>query len=172
MTSLAWLLMGPLIACTDGDTDTDEPPDITDGTHTETCGGVAPIADELWISNGGLRNFEGDEAPTVSLELHLTDEDGDLHQGTMEIWFDETLDDDVDTSGDPDAERIYSGIGDACFTDAATLNLAIRVGTVFDYNTPYEFAALFVDAEGLASNVLVNSGVTPKEDGSDGDPVE
>ncbi len=172
MTSLAWLLLGPLLACADGDTDTDAPPPITDGTNTETCGGTEPVADDLTISNGGLGNFEGEDAPTIRLSLHLTDEDGDIHQGTMEVWYDETLDDQVDTSGDPDTERLYSNIGDACFTDAATLNLSIRVGTVFDYNTPYEFGVLFVDADGLPSNVLVASGVTPKENGEDGDPVE
>ncbi len=172
MTSLALLWMGPLLACADGGQDSDEPPDITDGLPVETCGGTPPVAETLNIGNGGLRNFEGEEAPTVELELWLTDEDGDIHQGTMEIWYDQSLDDSVDTSSDPDADRIYSGIGDACLVAQATLNLAIRVGTAFDYNTPYEFAALFVDADGDASNVLVASGVTPKEDGTDGDPVE
>ncbi len=172
MTRLSWLLLGPLVACSDGNTDSDEPPDITGGTNTEACGNTPPVADSLTIGNGGLHNFEGEDHPTVELELHLTDEDGDIHQGTMEIWYDEVLDDSVDTSGEPATDRIYSGLGDACEVTEATLGLAIRVGTVFDYNTPYEFAALFIDAEGEVSNTLVAAGSTPYDDGSDGDPVE
>lgn len=171
MSTLSWLILGPLLACTAGSEDTDAPPDITGGTNTETCGGVAPIADALDISNGGVKNFEGEDAPTIGLSLHLTDEDGDIHQGVMAIWYDETIDGDVDTGGDPALDRIYSGLGDACFVMDATLNLGIRVGTVFEYNTGYEFAALFEDANGEVSNVLIAGGVTPKEDGSDGDPL-
>jgi hypothetical protein len=172
MLSVTWLFLAPLLACSDGGEDSGSPPDITEGTQTETCGGISPVAESLVISNGGLRNFEGEDAPTVGLELILTDEDGDIHQGTMQIWYDELVDEAVDTDTDPYGDRIFSGIGDACFVDRATLNLAIRVGTEFDYNTVYEFAALFIDANGEVSNALVASGVTPNEDGSDGDPVD
>ncbi len=166
------MMLGSVVACTSGGDDTAEPPEITNGTITETCGGVEPVADTLLIDNGGVRNFEGDDYPTISLELHLTDEDGDLHQGKLQFWHDEVLDGTVDDSGDPDADRIYSEMGETCFSFEMTVRLAIQVGTVFDYNTPYEFAALFIDADGDASNVLVEAGVTPKEDGSDGDPLE
>ncbi len=171
MTTLTAVLLGSLLACTEGDTE--EPPDIwTTDTDTETCGGTAPEADSLLVYNGGPINFEGEDAPTIRLELHLTDADRDLSKGTFEFWHDLVYDDDVDTDDDPTDDRTFSQIGDACDTDEATLRLNIRVGGegyVFQYNTVYEFAARFIDAGGVPSNTLVAAGVTPKEDFSDGD---
>ncbi len=167
MTTFTGVLLGLALACT-GD-DTDDPPDISTTKDSAICGGTTPVADSLLIYNGGSVNFEGEDAPTIALELHLTDEDGDLYQGTYEVWYDAVLDDTVDTSGDPATDRTFSQVGEPCETDQATLRLNIRVGTVFEYNTVYEFAARFIDADGLPSNTLVEAGVTPKEDFSDGD---
>ncbi len=143
-------------------------PDLSGDDTAAACSGTAPVADRLTIGNGGLAEFEAVEYPTVSLRLEATDTDGDLDLAYMEFWWDEEVDDAVDTGVNPQ-DRYFTLESDSCSTKSVDLNLLLQVGTQLAYNTTYEFAAQVTDYAGMTSNLLVASGSTPKSDGSDGD---
>lgn len=147
--------------------------DTADGEAV--CGGVAPEISELTVGNGGLYDYSGvadcddDEDciyPSAEVSLDVTDNDGDIHQYIIDIWFDDVVDGAVDTTG---GFQLLGSKGEACEVTADLFSNLLAVGTgPLPYNTELEFAAQITDAEGLTSNIAIGSGFTPNEDGTDG----
>ena len=171
-----WILLATLAACGGkaGDGDGDPPAPTTgdrDSGDPVSCDGVIPpVIERLSLLNGGFEMFETAEFPTINLEVEASDEEGDLHQMVVGIWFDGDVDGVVDSSGEPRWELAASTREDACDVtwDLKSNKVAVGIGELA-YNTEYDFAVTVTDASGVESAPAVVSGSTPKEDGSDGD---
>ena len=139
-------------------------------TESECPGGTAPIIDHMAIENGGTVSNGDDSWLSVNVALDISDADADIHNVRVEVWYDETVDDAIDTSIAPDAEFVGTLDSSPCSTPSGSMNNYLEVGGGGPaYNTVYEFGAIVIDANGLSSELTIASGSTPKEDGSDGD---
>ncbi len=168
---LALLPFALLLAC-DGKSveDTDSPPPLATD-DTAGCNLNAPVITTLVISNGGLETFDNGTFPTIGIEMDVSDDDGDLDILGMYVWFDESVDGTVDTSGEPPFSAPYYLFEDAVecakFTAGLTLKPAVT-GTTLAYSTRYEFAVQAEDHHAVRSASYILDGVTPNSDGSDG----
>lgn len=164
-----------LLACTSpDDTGSDAPPVRTDDS-AEVCEGNDPVITSFVLGNGGLVDFDGTDFPTIQLQVEATDEDGNLNQVVLEMWWEADGDGQVDTSASSDNEYPATLSADgACGLFEASgdgrLALNLQVGSAIEANTLYDFAVRIVDAAGEVSEPMVTTGVTPKTDGTDGDP--
>jgi len=158
-----------LVACSKSVEDSADPPTIYqwDDTGVE-CEGADPRLLILSAENGGLQDYEGTMWPTILIQAEAIDDDGDLQVATLDLWWDDTPDGEVDTTGAPDADNIFSNNADPCLTMEATLGLYIQVGRGMSYDTEYDFAAMVTDSKGLESEIKIVTAYTPKEDGTDG----
>ena len=163
-----------LLACTNpDDTGSDAPPVRTDDS-AEVCEGNNPVVTDFSLANGGLVDFDGTDFPTIQLQVEATDDDGNLNQVVLEMWWEADGDGEIDTSGSPDNDYPTTLSSDgACEVFEASGNgkiaLNMQVGSAIEANTAYDFAVRIEDASGELSEVMVASGVTPKMDGTDGD---
>ena len=134
------------------------------------CFGNPPVVNSVTLENGGVQDFEGTPYPTLLIWADTTDEDGNLDVVTMEIWWDETPDGEVDTSGTASGEKTWTPRQDstACAETEETLGLYLQVGGAIPYDTEMDFAVRITDSEGEASNDGVATGFTPTETGDDG----
>lgn len=150
--------------------DSSDPPDLH-GEDTADCNANAPVLTSVTINNGGLQTFDDGEHPTVGIEMQVEDDDGDLDVLSMYVWFDAVVDGTVDVSGEaPLAVEawLFDGV-DECTKFTAGLTLKPEVsGGMFEYNARYEFAVVAKDHHQVASAPMVADGVTPQEDGSNG----
>lgn len=166
-TSLA-LLPFLILGCS-ADDDKDGPPIYgNDDTGEESCAGTAPVIIYMAIENGGLKDFEGAQWPTIKLQVEARDDDGDLEFATVEMWWDAEVNASVDTSADPLTQKIFTSDSLPCRQNDGNYGLFLQVGTALNYNTTYDFAVRVGDASGMRSDFKIKSMVTPKEDGSDG----
>lgn len=142
------------------------------GTDDSTleCNGNAPVINEVVLENGGVQDFEGTPYPTILIWADTEDADGNLDVVTMEIWWDETPDGEVDTSLTASGEKTWTPRQESepCNETEETIGLYLQVGGSIPYDTEMDFAVRITDAEGEASNVGVGTGVTPTETGDDG----
>ena len=157
-----------LTACTGKEPkDTSNPPDLT-GDDTGDCNAAAPVITGVTITNGGLIVFDNGEYPTVGIDMALSDDDGDLDYLVMYFWFDDVVDGVVDRSGTPMSKDWDNG-ATACMKYTADYTMLAEVsGGTFAYNTRYEFAVVGEDHHQVQSTPFITDGVTPQEDGSDG----
>jgi hypothetical protein len=157
-------------ACVDDTKDgSDDAPPLHD-TEEETCEGTAPTLDQLVIEPyDGLYEYEDGPAPALTVSATGSDEDGDLDNMRLVVWWDDVVDGAVDTSGAGEDAGYYQMDPDPCHSYAdITYGIIFQVdGNRFDYATAYEFAGVIYDAAGLVSNELVADGMTPNADGSD-----
>ncbi len=164
-----------LIACTNPTDTGDEPPSVRTDDSAEPCEGNNPEITSFTLGNGGLVDFDGTESPTIQLQVEATDADGNLDQVVLEMWWEADGNGEVDTSRSPDNEypSTLSSDGACEFFQASgndKLALNLQVGGGIQSNTLYDFAVRIVDASAEISEAVVTTGVTPKTDGSDGDP--
>jgi len=173
MNRLLPLLALSCLACSPDEEEKDGPP-IYGGSDTgeESCAGTPPTIIYMDIENGGFKDFEGAQWPTILLQVDARDDDGDLEFATLEMWWDAEVDGQVDTSSEPLTKKIFTTDALPCRQNDGSYGLYLQVGTGLGYNTAYDFAARVGDASALRSEVEIESMVTPKEDGSDGDPLE
>jgi len=167
------MLVAILIACTPTDEkDTGEPPPLA-LDDTGGCSSVPPVVDSFTIGNGGLITGDSGEQPSVLLAIQFHDDDMDADYINLSYWWDETVDGTVDTSGAPAMESgafKFDQDGEPCRVSGGTFEQRIGVtGNPFTANTRYDFAVTVTDHGGLTSDPAFATGVTPKEDGSDGD---
>lgn len=163
-----------LLACTQPDDTGSEAPPVRTDDSAQVCEGNDPEITSFQLANGGLVDFDGTQSPTIQLQVEATDDDGNLNQVVLEMWWEADGDGEVDTSGSPDNDYPTTLASDApCEVFEAAGNskvaLNLQVGGGIEANTLYDFAVRIVDASGESSQVVVTSGVTPKMDGSDGD---
>lgn len=175
MRPLVFLLPAALLmlsACSGKEPeDTSDPPDLTDDTG-EDCNANAPVVTHVTIENGGILTFDNGQYPTAAIRMDLSDDDGDLDLVSMYVWFDDVVDGAVDQSGEaPIAIESYLFEDVApCMKFTASLILKPEVsGGTLAYNTRYEWAVVGEDHHLVMSAPYITDGVTPKEDGSDGD---
>lgn len=172
MLRIVWPL-ALLAGCPDPnqkDTGGDEVIEQGGDTDEETCEGTNPVLSELTVENFGMYEFEGEESPALKVTASGDDDDGDLHDMNLQIWWDDVVDGAVDTSSSG-VEGGFYAMGDTdCGTFSANYNLLLEVdGDRFEYGVAYEFAAVIFDAAGLDSGEpVIASGVAPNADGTDG----
>lgn len=143
-------------------TDDSAPPINQDDTAPTTCDGTNPEIADLIIEDGGVHDFEGEDSPTLKVAAETNDDDGDLHRINMTLWWDDTVDGTVDTSGAGSEAGWYEMNETPCGTFTATYGVLFEVdGTRFAYETAYEFAAKVMDDAGLESEIVIDSGTTP-----------
>lgn len=158
---------GPLTTQT---TDTDTDTDTATTTPTEpTCSGKAPVIVDVTATNNGL-NKDGDEPlPSMLFVIEASDDDGDLHEVSYQLWHDTTVDGSVDTAVVSSLSGSTDGLSADCKANGITLNLTVTLGgDDIPYDTLTEFAIEVADANGYRSAPFVLSATTPKADGSDG----
>jgi hypothetical protein len=151
----------------DCDGTVDSPAPDTGGPDTEDCGGTDPVMDEFALSQTTY-DFNGPNSadPAIQMSMSFHDDDGDLHDLTIEIFVDTVVDGSLDTSGGYDFYAAGTGIGADCTVDSLTgINLVLSVGNQLDYSTEYEIGARVVDANGDISNLLIDSITTQDPEG-------
>lgn len=167
---LVWLL---LAACApDESKDSgDAPPINQGGGDTADCDANAPVIESFTLFNGGLYTFEDTEWPSLIAEASISDADKDLELVRMDVWFDDVVDGEVDTSGEaqlagaPYSQEDY----DPCTLGTSTYRLRFAItGNTFLFDTQYEFAGVVYDAHATPSEVAIASGWTPTQSGEDG----
>ena len=171
---LGLTLCASLTACKDkGDEDSSAPPpiQITDGTPEE-CTGSAPVITDLSCENTGIQDHFETLEPTVTMAIRVKaeDEDGDLHQYGLEIFYDDVVDDAIDTSVVQFNPLSGSLDTTECGATAANVGTTMYLtGGDPAYNTVYEWGVIVTDAHGLSSELVTTACVTPQSDGTDGD---
>lgn len=154
-----------LLACSSDDTGKDTAPGIGDNTGDD-CSGAAPVIDAFTIEEGDvITNEDGQEQPSLNITVEFEDDDWDLNTVTMNVWFDDTVDGSVDTTGDaPISTGEYQMEDGTCSVSGGSFTLAQGiVGDPLAYDTEYEFGAVIVDQHGLESDPAITSATTPSE---------
>ena len=165
-----WIMMfASFMACEEKK---QEAPDISI-TNTETCGGTAPVIEELSCENTGLDFYPDANAdlPTFTLRANITDADADLTSYTMLIKFDSTL----DNALDEDAQELTvtgSMSSNACAVSEGDVGAKIFMqGGPPDFSTTFEWYVSIMDAAGDRSETEMIVCTTPDEQG-EGDPYQ
>ncbi len=167
-----WLVL--LLACTGKEEDSNNAPPLLLDDTGDACTSVPPEIDTIRVSNGGEITGEGGNPDwSIRVDIHFVDQDMDVDVADIHYWWDDTVDGVVDTSGNPDVAtgpfKIDSD-GEPCLVSGGSFGQLLGISGRFSYNTWYDFGVTVTDAHGLTSEPAFASGVTPKEDGSDGDP--
>lgn len=137
--------------------DREPPPSQFGGGAGDDCGDAAPVITEFRVADKGTTTGDdcsGDTRPIVQFGADVDDEDGALDFYEMSVWFDDTLDGTVDTSG-----AAYTHVqgdvneeGEPCSTPLATVGLSIKM---CDEQVPFgvelEWVATVTDGDGNES---------------------
>lgn len=149
----------------------DSASDTDTATDTGNCSGAAPTIDDFTVSEGDPVTPEGSDTPqpTVLFTIEFSDDDGDAHVISLDMWYDTTIDGTVDVT-----EAAPQGFSDAALRDSegntvercgghgTTMKFAVGVtGHDFEYSTEYEFAVVLYDNSGMGSDVAIATGATP-----------
>ena len=130
--------------------------------HAACVPGTPPSIDAM----GVLQGQGTDDGPSILIQLQASDEDGDLHDYQVDIWFDDELDEAVDRTS---YNRITPGpvsldvVACSAPTISSEVEIVLLGGGVLNFDTVYEFAAVVTDASGLESAPALSSGKTPRE---------
>lgn len=158
------LTLALLLACSNtDDSGKDSAPPLETGDPTE-CAGTNPVMDDFSITEGDiLTNEDGDQQPSLRFVAEFSDEDWDLNEIILDIWFDDVVDGTVDTSGASDiSSGLYEMESGACTVSGGSLTFDYGiVGDPLDYETEYDFAAVVTDQNGLVSEPGFASATTP-----------
>ena len=147
-----------------------EAPDLTI-TESETCGGTAPVIDELSCENTGMQFYPdaGVDLPTFTIRAQISDEDADLTSYSMLIEFDTELD---NALGDDAQELTVQGSlgSNACSISSADIGASVYLqGGPPTHSTTYEWYVSIFDASGDRSQAEMIVCTTPDEEGN-GEP--
>ena len=155
------LLPLALFGCTKGGADSDEPPGLSDDSEVE-CSGTDPVLANLTVEDGGARDFEGVDYPTVLVTAEATDDDGNLDLVGITLYWDDTVDGSIDPStADSASTTVTPDGGGPCEATGSTLGLYLQVGEGVAYSTEYDWGMQIEDSQGEISNLIVGSGTTP-----------
>jgi hypothetical protein len=169
------------LACSDDKTgETSEPPPInTDsgggGDGSGSCGGTAPVVEEVRCENTGIQpHYEtGEDTVTMRIWAVTSDTDGDLHRYAMQLYFDDVIDGEVNTEDPLFAPTTGSVDRDACEASSAEFGMTLYLpGGNPAWDTLYEWGIAVSDANGDTSEVTMEVCYTPKFDGTDGGPAD
>jgi hypothetical protein len=133
------------------------------------------VVESVWCVNSGIKpHYEtGEDTATMQIWAAATDVDGDLTSYIVQIFFDDEVDDTVDTSI-TQFNPVHGSVDyDSCTATDAELGLTLYLtGDNPDYGTAYDWGIMVTDAYGLESDVTVSSCWTPNSDGTDGGTEE
>lgn len=169
------MLLAWVVACVPKEDGSGDIPPLQGDDTSGECTSVPPEITEISVSNGGMIPVEGGEdQPSVRVDVTFLDEDQDIDVVDFHYWWDDVVDGVVDVSGTPqdvtgafERDENY----EACAAPSGSFGRLFGVsGGWFENNTWYDFAVTVTDAHGLVSEPAITSGVTPKADGTDGDP--
>jgi hypothetical protein len=147
--------------------------DDTDVIHagngaSDDCGETPPEIRQLNISNEGMSSGDvcgAESRPQIRIAVQGHDEDGDLHFWTMRVWYDETIDGAVDTSGGP--HEVFGTSGDDCMVANLNASMLMCVTGAPPFSTTLEFGVVLLDDEDHASgDPVIQVFTTPDEDGN------
>lgn len=129
----------------------------------------APVVEEFTVEPDGMS--EGDECgddirPYILFQFDVTDEDGDLNQWRIQLWWDEVIDDDVSTDDAPISEIQGSLEPDFCDAKSGTVGVRLCVTGNPPFQTEMEFGGRVRDASDNPSELQITTFTTPDEDGN------
>ena len=157
-----------LIAC--GEDKEQDAPDLVI-TESETCGGTAPVIDELTCENTGMQFYPdaGVDLPTFTIRANISDEDADLTSYTMLIEFDTELDNAL--GADSQELTVTGSLGsNPCSISSADIGASVYLqGGPPNFSTTYEWYVSVFDATGDRSQAEMIVCTTPDENGN-GEP--
>ena len=178
LTSLGLCSLGLVLAaigCSGSDKDDTSagPPDlnIETGDPAGACEGTAPVIDDLWCVNSGIKpHYEtGEDTVTMQVWTAVSDTDGDLTSYALQIYYDDVIDESVDTAV-VNFSPVYGSVdAEECAADSAELGLTLYLtGDDPDYDTHYDWGVVVTDAAGIESELSITTCWTPASDGTDG----
>ena len=142
------------------------------GTDTDelTCGGTPPVITSVQCEAAGLLEYEpGSSLPTLLFSVDVTDEDQDLENMTVELYFDDEVDGTVSTTDSPYSPSIVTIDSTECVTPESGVNLTVFVSGVDPrYNLNYEWSIVVRDANDIAAEPFILECITPQENGDAG----
>jgi|GEM_PF-3044120 len=140
------------------------------GEGTPECGGVAPVITDIQCSNNGLAEYEpGSELPTLLFSIFLEDEDADLSQVEVQLYYDDVIDGVVSTQEPSYPASIETIDAEPCGRPSLTYNLVAFVSGVNPrFNQNYEWGVVVRDAGDVASEQYILECITPFENGDPG----
>ncbi len=158
-----WWLALTLTGCTG------EPEETGTIASADCLGGTPPVLEELYCENTGVQTYAltGEDVPTLTLWVDVSDEDGDLTTYSAQVGFDEELDGVVDLSTSELSPSYGSVHADLCAVPSLILGvtLYLRGGEPL-YETTYEWGVEVTDDSGQSSDVAVVVCTTPDESGA------
>jgi hypothetical protein len=174
--SLLPVVFGLTLGCPPA-ADLDDPPPIPKGGDTGDtaveCSGTAPeVTSFVGYADGLHEDEQGQQLPAMLFEMQLEDVDGDLSFVYYRMWWDDVVDDAVDTSGAAFIEGQTALSSTRCDTFTAGLALALSSGGNPAYGVWHDFAVSVADEAELWSVPVVTQGAMPLEDGSDPEPYD
>lgn len=151
----------------DVDTGLGDEQDDSEGTGVdEGCGSTSPSA-SFSLVNAGI--LDGLGVPGLTLEIDITDDDGDLTQIGFEISWDTEINGVIDASAISTDLTANAGGAEPCSIDQVGVPLTMHIdGDNIDPGTQYDFGLRVTDVAGNVSEQAVVTGWTPNADGSDG----
>jgi hypothetical protein len=166
-------LLAVLLAACPAPKDEEEPEDSAPPINQDTdTGGVthAPVVAEL-IFDSCVYPFadEGDQ-PAILVAARATDEDADIHFISMDVWWDATVDGQVDVTGPAKTGTEPYHVQDAETHENLDAASEVTFGTYLNvtgdeawllYETEHEFAVVVYDATELASEPFIDTWTTP-----------
>lgn len=150
-------LLIPLLSLGCGDTSTEETgaePPLPALTSTLGCGDTDPIIDSLDISDYGYYECEkgAGVVPSILIEVAVRDDDLDLHTYKLDLWWDDTVDNDIAPDAeDYTIERTLST--SECTVGQTNIGVILCLGgSSLGFSQATEFAAIVYDDERNPSN--------------------
>jgi len=134
------------------------------------CGGTPPVVTSVQCEAAGLLEYEpGSSLPTLLFSIEVTDEDRDLENMSVELYFDDEVNGTVSTTESPYTPSIVTIDSTECVTPASGVNLTVFVSGVDPrFNTLYEWSIVVRDANDTAAEPFIIECITPFENGDAG----
>ncbi len=161
-------------ACTTESTDSGSGTLDPSNNGSNDCSGTAPVIDNFEASDQGQTATDSDSGktyPVIDLMIEYSDDDGDAHVISTDVWWDDVIDGTVDVTKNPDTSTAPQALKDndgntveECAGSGGTLDLGLMVaGGGLEYETTYDFAVIVYDNAKMASEPAFASGLTPAE---------
>ena len=128
----------------------------------DACGQSAPQIDILQVTS-----YTADE-PKLVFAAIASDEDGALHSSIFRVWLDTDVDDQVDTSGEPDVVFELDAVNSLEATPCETpggfpMTLHWPYHDALPADIQFEVGASIEDADGYISEAVLAGGCTPTD---------
>jgi len=175
MLARALILGLVLVGCGDKDEEEENSAPPLDNTGDDSadpeCSGTPPVVQEVSCVNTGVQpHYEtGEDTVTMQIWANVTDEDGDLTYYTLELFYDDEIDGEIDTSSSAFAPSNGAVEADECEAGEVDLGLTLYLpGGDPAFDTEYEWGYVVTDGGGLSSEVGITTCYTPTSEGEDG----